>query len=910
MNFESPGQIIEILRQRAMLDHSAPAIVADGRAALSYGELLEETERIIRVIIAAGVGPNDRVAIVGSSGPEMVLLFLAVTAIAACAPLNPSYTAAELDFYLRDLAPRLLIVEKGLSSQALEVAGQLGIPILEMIPAGRAAGAFSFGSAPEAVSRASFAAAQDTALVLHTSGTTGRPKMVPLTQRNLCFSACNIGRSLELAPNDRCLSIMPLFHIHGLIGAALSTIASGGSLACPGAFRAPEFPGWIKRFQPTWYTSAPSLHAAVFARSDQLRQINAARGLRFIRSCSAPLPPQLIAGLEDLFGAPLVEAYGMTEAAHQMACNPLPPRSRKPGSVGIATGTEIAIMDGSGKLLSPNEEGEIVVRGASVMDGYVGAAGADKTAFTNGWFRTGDQGRMDEEGYVFITGRIKEIINRGGEKISPREIDEVLLAHPGVAEAVAFALPDVRLGEDVGAAVVCKPNAHGVDARSLLSFAETRLAPFKLPRRIIFVPEIPRGPTGKPQRIGLAKRLGLDDDRPAGNASVSNETPSTPTEQALLRLCRDAFELQTMGIHDDFFDSGGDSLSAMKLLCEVEHHWNIMLTLADMLDAPTIASFAKVIDHIDNHRQAPRLASVQAGGSAPPFFCVAAGPGFRELARLLGPEQPFLGPVHPEASILPKRCRIEDVAAHHVQIIRNAQPHGPYFIGGWCVDGLVAYEIAQQLRAAGEPVALLVLFDTSFYLSDLELTSETRRARANRVAGRARSLGRTLFRPKEWHKIAGHFRRSFRTWSERIYRRPHAGEELREAAGWREVAAILTPAALRYRPSPYDGRILLLNRSSGESQWKTRTRQDWLRLVSGRLDMYDVPGDHVEMFEKPNVAVTAEKLGTALREAQAGVAKIEDGARQRAGASFGGSVEHVVGHGDGSGAQYATSRAE
>jgi len=859
----SPVDIVGLLQEQARLNPASPAIVASHRAPLSYEELLQEIDSVVRVLIAADVRPNDRVAIIGSGGPEMVVLFLAVASIAACAPLNPAYTAAELEFYLQDLHPRLLIIESGLSTPAPEVARQLRIPTLEIMPAGTSAGKVCFAGTPKQAASASFASTDDTALVLHTSGTTGRPKMVPLTQRNLCRSALNIARSLALTPADRCLSVMPLFHIHGLIGGALATLISGGSVACVGGFRLPAFAGWLEALQPTWYTAAPSIHTAVLSRAPQLREIALSHRLRFIRSCSAPLPPHVIQGLEALFDVPVVEAYGMTEAAHQIACNPLPPTARKPGSVGIATGTAIAIMDKTGALLPSGAEGEIVIRGEGVMAGYVAAAESNMAAFSDGWFRTGDQGRIDADDYLFITGRIKEIINRGGEKISPREIDEVLLSHPSVSEAVAFALPDARLGEDVGAAIVLKPDAGDVDARSILTFAEARLAPFKLPRRILFVSEIPRGPTGKPQRVGLAKRLGLELNSVA--ASASDAVPSTSTEVTLSRLCRDAFHLETIGIHDDLFDSGADSLSAMRLLREIECHWNIMLTIADMLSAPTIASFARLIDEIEPNREVPRLAVVQAGGTAPPFFCVAAGPGFRELARLLGPEQPFLGSVHPDAIDLPRPCRIEDAAARHVEIIRSVQPHGPYFIGGWCVDGLVAYEVAQQLRHLGERVALLVLFDTSFCPSRFEEVYGHLRAGAETIV----KGSQIVVQPQRWHEIPSDLVARVHKLGLgeklRSHLRSQPSEKLQEAGGWKDVAALLSPAARRYRPLPYEGRVLLLNRSSEQSRW-TRSRQNWARVIRGRIEAFDIPGGHVEMFERPQVVHTAEKLGAALRD--------------------------------------------
>lgn len=860
-----PRTISELIIKSATANPLAPAIVAEGRAPLTYGNLLREFEHAVRSLNAFGLNPNDRVAIVARSGPEMVMLFLAVSATATCAPLNPSYTPAEFEFYLSDLAPRLLIVEAELPTQAVQVAARLGISTLQVVPAAHAAGAFSFVNGPSSVGSDRTSSVDHIGLVLHTSGTTGRPKIVPLSNQNLCMSAFNVARSLALNGNDRCLTVMPLFHIHGLIGAVLSTIASAGSLACPGAFRSAAFADWIKAFGPSWYTAAPSLHAAVFARARHVKEaLRTSKPMRFLRSCSAPLPPQLITGLEELFSAPVLEAYGMTEATHQIACNPLPPNPRKPGSVGIATGTDVRIMDRAGNFLPRDVDGEIVVCGSSVMDGYAAAPEVNMAAFTNGWFRTGDQGRIDEDGYIFITGRIKEIINRGGEKVAPREIDEIFLSHPAVADAVAFAIPDPRLGEDIGAAVVLKASAEKIDARSLLAFAETRLAPFKLPRRILVVPEIPKGPTGKPQRIGLAKRLGIEDDAQPHIAPGASAASSTPTEQTLLRLCRETFELDDICLHDDFFDRGGDSLSAMRLLCEVERHWNVILTLADMLGAPTISSFAKLIDSIETRRE-PQIAAVQAGGSKFPLFSVAAGPGFRELARLLGPDQPFLGTLHPSAAQLSKPCRIEDVASYHVQVIRNRQPHGPYFIAGWCVDGLIAYEIAQQLRASGEPVALLVLFDTSFYFSDLEMFSQTAQLQARFVTERCERLLHTLLKPAQWQKIPDFV---LRNWSGAARKRGASPEILREAAGWREVADILAVAAAHYRPSSYDGKVLLLNRSREQSRWKTRTKRDWSQLLKVPFEIYDIPCGHVEMFEKPYVEITAERVGNALRQMQ------------------------------------------
>jgi acyl-CoA synthetase (AMP-forming)/AMP-acid ligase II len=332
--------------------------------------------------------------------------------------------------------------------------------------------------------------------------------MVALTQANLCASAENVARSLALEPGDRCLNVMPLFHIHGLVAAVLASLAAGGSVFCTPGFHALRFFSWLEESGATWYTAVPTIHQAVLDRAPRNSEILERVHLRLVRSSSAALAPQVMARLEEAFRAPVIEAYGMTEAAHQMASNPLPPRVRKPGSVGVAAGPEVAIMDADGKLLETGETGEVVIRGTNVTAGYLANPSANAQAFTGGWLRTGDQGFLDEDGYLRLTGRLKELINRGGEKISPREVDEALLDHPAVAQAVTFALPDEKLGEEVAAAIVLREGAASTE-NELRDFARARLAPFKVPRRIVFVPEIPKGATGKLQRIGLAEKLGL-----------------------------------------------------------------------------------------------------------------------------------------------------------------------------------------------------------------------------------------------------------------------------------------------------------------------------------------------------------------------------------------------------------------
>jgi oxalate---CoA ligase len=482
-----------------------PALLAPGRPTLDHAGLLAQVEEGMRALRRLGIRPGDRVAMVLGNGPHTAAAFLAVASAASAAPLNPAYRAEELDFYLGDLRARAVLVDGG--GPVVEVARARGIPVVEVVP-GETAGCFALIGDDGGGASGSPPSPDDVALVLHTSGTTARPKQVPLTHANLCASARAVAATLALAPSDRALHLMPLFHIHGLVAGLLAPLAAGGSLFVPPGYNALRFFAWLDEAAATWYTAVPTMHQAILARSDRNRDVLEGARLRLVRSSSAALAPSVMQALERTFAAPVIEAYGMTEAAHQMASNPLPPAARKPGSVGLPAGPEVAILDLAGAPVAPGGEGEVCVRGPNVMRGYDGDPAATATAFVHGWFRTGDQGRFDADGYLHLTGRSKEMINRGGEKIAPREVDEVLLSHPAVAQAVAFALPHDLYGEEVAAAVVLREGASAAEGE-LRDLVRARLADFKVPRRIVFVDAIPTGPTGKPQRIGLARRLGL-----------------------------------------------------------------------------------------------------------------------------------------------------------------------------------------------------------------------------------------------------------------------------------------------------------------------------------------------------------------------------------------------------------------
>jgi acyl-CoA synthetase (AMP-forming)/AMP-acid ligase II len=481
-------------------------ILPEQNIRITYGGLRQQVEAVAERLAASGIRRGDRVGIGLPNGLPTIVSFLAASMAGTAAPLNPGYKEDEFAFYLEDTSARVLLLPPDGAEEARRAAGSR-VPVLSVEMDG--SGTVGLAGVTERRS-VDAAAVDDVALILHTSGSTGRPKRVPLTHANLSISAGNVARSYALSADDVSLCVMPLFHVHGLVASTLATLATGGTVVVPGKFSPLSFWRIARDHRATWYSAVPTLHQLLLARVEPgAPPPPGAETLRFIRSCSASLPPQVMHDLESAFGAPVLEAYGMTEAAHQMSSNPLPPGPRLPGSVGRGTDVRISIMDANGQHLPAGERGEVVIQGPNVIRGYENNPEANATSFTDGWFRTGDQGFLDDNGYLTLVGRLKELINRGGEKISPREIDEVLLAHPAIAEAVSFGVPHATWGEEVAAAVVLRADAGDAgrarpSASDLMAYCKERLADYKRPKQIHITDAIPRTATGKIQRRVVA----------------------------------------------------------------------------------------------------------------------------------------------------------------------------------------------------------------------------------------------------------------------------------------------------------------------------------------------------------------------------------------------------------------------
>ncbi len=822
----NPSTLHELIAAQAAARPHAPAILGLERAPLTYVRLLQLIEETVEALRAAGLGREDRVAAVLSNGPGAATAFVAVASGAIFAPLNPAYSRDEFEFFLNDLRAEALIVEEGSDSAAVRVARERAIPLILLRPvAGAESGVFTLEpERPSPAASGGLPQAGDVALMLHTSGTTSRPKLAPLRHSNLCASARNIRRSLALTGEDRCLNIMPLFHIHGLAGALLSSLAGGGAVICTPGFIAPKFFEWVDTFGPTWYTAVPTMHQAILARAGENREIIGRRPFRLVRSSSSALPPQVMAGLEAAFGAPAIESYGMTEAAHQMASNPLPPAARKPGSVGPAAGPEVAVMDEQGNLAGAGVTGELVIRGSNVMLGYEGPASINQAAFSSGWFRTGDQGYIDEQGYIFLTGRLKELINRGGEKISPRQIDEVLLDHPSIAQALAFSVPHAQLGEEIGVAVVLREGA-ALSAIQVREFAGERLAAFKIPGVVKFVKDIPKGPTGKLQRIGLAAKLGIEplSDAPATRAARPIP-PRTELEGRMAAIWSEILDRDGIGADEDFFALGGDSMLASMAVARSCRELDVEMSMLEFLEHPTIAGLAA---HVEGS-QGGGLVPIQPHGSGTPLFFAAAHNGnlavAGRLARYLGPDRPVFAFPPPALENEDAVFDIERLAARYVEHLQAARPSGPYLLAGHCFGGLVAFEMAHRLREKGADVALLALLDCF---------NPRCAIREPRVTWMFRKLGTA------GRRVLIHLE----------YLDRHAAEEgiryllVRTRAltdRLHEEAKAKRPreATARYNPKPYAGPVLLLGREVRHPDSPLFGWQGWL---TGPVEAHRLP---------------------------------------------------------------------
>lgn len=775
---ENTSGIYQLIKARAESNPGAIAIEAPGRYPLTYAGLHRYVQTIMMAIHSTGIKSGERVAVVLPDGPEMAITLLGVASAAVCVPLNPAYKQAEFETCYEDLRIRLVVAESGVKTAARQAVLRRKVPVLELpinrdaesdlISARRSpmfgpARHYKFYKPPEeddfndAAFQAAFRklpAADDLAVVMQTTGTTAKSKVVPLTHRNICVSAANIRDSLELTEIDRCLGMLPQFHIGGFVDMLLAPIISGGTTICTAGFETSRFFSYVRQFQPTWFQGVPTMLNELLnhATKNSLPGLNPP--LRFIRSVSSPLPPSLMKELESCLKVPVIEIYGMTEAGPLIASNPVPPAIRKPGSVGIASGPDVAIMNNAGEFVSPMETGEVVIRGSNVFSGYENSDESNQMAFHDNWFRSGDLGAFDSDGYLFLKGRIKDMINRGGEKISPHEIDSTLLDHPAVAEAVSFPIPHSALGENVAAVVVCR-DEMSVSEGELKQWLSERLTDFKVPQRILFRDRLPRGATGKIRRLGLAEELGLD-------FSVPFVAPRNEVEIAIASIWSALLNVEQVGIRDDFFELGGHSLLGVEMIDQVERligrplpeFQERLSTIEDTMEI-IFGDVSEVFvvpekdgnNSIDNAAREVRSAIARTvsvsrvprigSGSLlmelnrdatdmPLYWCFnKLDMEMERLALAIGTDKRLIGMYSGGGLFDYTRTLVKATAELHVNQIIETTDAECILLAGHCRGAAVAHDMAIELMRQGRTVRLLLMeyFDTILfeYPSDFTL---------------------------------------------------------------------------------------------------------------------------------------------------------------------------------------------
>ena len=722
------SELLEPLRAVARKEPLRVALRSGGRRDATFSDVLALVERSHAALQSMGVGPASRVALILPTQPETAAAILAVATLAAAVPINPAYPPDEAVRFLSDAHVSHVIVAAG-DERAYSAAKRAGAAVirLDRDVGGTTAGFTLTGPPAQGGAPADLTNPSRVALVLHTSGSTGSPKRVPLTAAALSQSVRKIGRSLGLGTEDVCLSMMPMFHIGALVDLLLAPLAAGGAVAFADAIGTDACFRAVPVFRPTWFQAVPTVLRDLLDDPRAAREKSHWAGLRFVRAVSQSLPVALQERFEASFGVPLAPMFGMTETAGLITSTPVDGRPRKPGSVGVPFGPRVRVRAADGAPLPAGARGEVEVSGPTVMSGYEDLPAAEQP-FRDGWLRTGDEGYFDRDGYLFLTGRLKEVINRGGEKISPSEIDELLASCPGVAAGAAFALPHETLGEEVAAAVVPASGARLTPA-DVVAALRGRIADYKQPRVVVLVDALPRVPSGKLDRRALPALCGVA-------APSARTPPGSPMELLLASFWRNLLKAPDVAVEDNFFDLGGDSLSATTLALSLERRLGSDLPFESLFDDPTLGGMAA---RLSRFVAAPRSAgaldpavaeavlratiswpaardglvlSRNRHGSKRPFFWVCQSNWqFELLADELDPERPFHVLRSLSTTPVKSDANTQALALHYADEIQRLQPEGPYLVGGFCQGAVVAFKIAQELRRRAQDVAILCMQD-------------------------------------------------------------------------------------------------------------------------------------------------------------------------------------------------------
>lgn|GEM_PF-583838 len=838
-----------------LIEHAGlrPTAVAlrsvDGRT-VTYGELPKVLGAIQQWLRLSGVAHGDVLGVAMSNGVEAALTLLGGCLRATLTPMDPELSAAEMKAILEHIGAKGLITDEAHAARWAPVVAALGLSMFVM--PFRKSGAMELWAGSEA--RSFDVPDADHIMLLHrTSGTTGTSKRVPLRALNLGVQARNTAESLGLTSDDRILEVMPLFHMHGF-GCLSGTLYSGGTVLCTPGHDGRFYAERVRAFQPTWFSAAPAILADVARIHAQDPGLASQVHYRFIRSLSAAIDVTLVKALEQSVHAPVIVQYGLTEALSPVIAN-LPTGTQKAGSIGRPYRNEVWIVDPNGRDVAQGEQGEIVLRGEGVITGYAESEGVNAQAWFRDRFRTGDLGSVDKEGYVFITGRLKEEINRGGEKISPYEVEAAIAGHPGIRQAAVFATAHPTLGEEVAMAYV--PMDQPVDVEDLRAWLQDRIAPHKAPKRFFPLEQLPTTATGKLKRVELAQLLGaklaqqgaepsgsihLDQYERAVNQALAtgqmgdgrspDQVPSDYVERTVAMVWGQELGSDRVLLNDDFFLIGGDSLSGVRICARLKEMLGCEVQLVDLFKYPVLRRFAAQVGRKDHAKRWTNLAPIRLTGSAIPFICVHGDEGNYNLPRLISSDRPFIGFMHQgEDGRGMRHMTIKAIARHYVNELLEARPEGPYILAGFSTGGVICFEMAQRMRSLGKEVPLLILLDARgpkfnwwryaprTKLADLK--GEFLRPRCERYLDKGMPIP---FKLRNFYII-------------NTYRR----------------------ALERYRPKPYDGRVLYLR-----SLQRAHEPSGWGDLLLGDTHTVAFPGEHVTLLREPHVHAVAEHIETFL----------------------------------------------
>ena len=729
--------ILTLLRRRAVDCPEVLAIEDVTGGGRSYSALLTRVETIAAQLITEWNRPGrPRIAIVMPNGGTLSETLLAATVVGTALPFNPEYTPHEFDSYFRETEIDFLVTLSSFNTPARKAATQLGLKVLDLDRL----------SAPPVAVQLATPAPDDTAMVLLTSGSTGRAKRVPLTHRNVCTSARDVSVSLRLTPSDRCLSMWELYHVGGLVDLLLAPLHSGGTVIATQGFEAAQFFDILSTRKPTWYQGVPTAlgELALLARRNGF--VADGSSLRFLRSVAAALSPALMAEIEALFGVPVLQTFGMTEASPLICSTGFDAADRIPGSVGRSYGTKIGIFNDTWQRQGGGVEGEVAIQGPNVFHGYEADPEANAAAFREGWFRTGDLGRLDAEGRLFLTGRIKELVNRGGEKVNLREVDDALLTHAAVFEAASFPVPHRTLGEDVAACVVLRPGAIASESEIRAALAD-RLAAFKIPRRILFLASLPRNAVGKIDRRQLATDAIERLEAEAALTASNGAEPTSDAEARIAAIWAQELGLPSVGPEDDFGVLGGDSLAGLRVLVALEAAFGLSLPDDTLAQISTVRAMTELVAERGTVRKVAsalveggvtaeelrQIKAVVAMGRVPvlrdgSLFKIVNRDGNRkpliwffnypakemvELHHKFPPDYPLFGGFSGGKIFDMSDATMVRLARQYAAEIASEFPDGSFILGGNCKGGLLAWEVAKQLQAKGREVERLCLMEYS-----------------------------------------------------------------------------------------------------------------------------------------------------------------------------------------------------